>query len=232
MHLIEEFFDDRGAASRAAALHMADTVAAQLAIGGPAAMVASGGSTPIDALQELGRQDLAWERVSIVPSDERWVPRTHKDSNERMLRETLLDGNARAATVLSLYRENETPESASRILEEELEELPLPFCVSLLGMGEDGHFASLFPDGKGDGFESALDPDGERAFVPVTTKSSPHPRITLTLSTLAHSEEVILLIFGDAKKRVYKKAKAANSRLPVARLLHQKRAPVRVIWAP
>ena len=149
-----------------------------------------------------------------------------------MLRETLLDGNARAATVLSLFLENESPESACLVLEDEVEELPLPFCVSLLGMGDDGHFASLFPDGKGKDYKAALDPDGERSFIAVKTAASPHARITLTLSMLAHSEQIILLIFGDTKKRTYTKAKAANSRLPVARLLHQKRAPVRVIWAP
>ena len=71
--------------------------------------------------------------------------------------------------------------------------------------------------------------------MPVTTSASPHPRLTLTLATLSRSDSIILLIFGDEKRRVIERAtsEAGNGgTLPVAHLLRQKRAPVRVLWAP
>ncbi len=105
-----------------------------------------------------------------------------------------------------------------------------PFSASLLGMGEDGHFASLFPDF--DGLQKALDPDNKAACTMVQTAGSPHLRISLTLSALLNSLHIVLLIFGEAKRLVFEAAKAGDSKYPIEALLHHSREPLTVIWAP
>jgi 6-phosphogluconolactonase len=100
----------------------------------------------------------------------------------------------------------------------------------LLGMGEDGHFASLFPDA--DNLQEGLDVDSPQLCIPVHTAASPHPRASLTLSALSRADEIILLIFGDAKRDVYEAASKSTNGSPVSHLLRQKRAPVHVYWAP
>ena len=100
----------------------------------------------------------------------------------------------------------------------------------MLGMGADGHFASLFPDA--DNLATGLDVDAPVACIPVRTEASPYDRISLTLSALSRSDEVVLLFFGDDKREVYERAKDVGNGYPVSRLLVQKRAPVHVYWAP
>ncbi len=97
-------------------------------------------------------------------------------------------------------------------------------------MGEDGHFASLFPDAAN--LEEGLDVDSSELCIPVHTAASPHPRVSLTLSALSRSDEILLLLFGDRKREVYEAAKQTANGYPVFHLLRQKRAPVYVYWAP
>ena len=97
-------------------------------------------------------------------------------------------------------------------------------------MGEDGHFASLFPDAEN--LEEGLDVDSSELSIPVNTAASPHPRVSLTLSALSRSDEILLLMFGDRKREVYEAAKQTANGYPVFHLLRQKRAPVYVYWAP
>ena len=106
----------------------------------------------------------------------------------------------------------------------------LPFACSLIGIGTDGHFASLFPDASN--LEFAMDVECGRLYVPVDTAASPHRRISMTLAGISRSDEVALLFFGDEKLAVYETAKADSNGYPLSRLLRQKRAPVRLFWAP
>ena len=122
------------------------------------------------------------------------------------------------------------PEERCEQLQDELKGLPFPFACSLLGMGEDGHFASLFPDAED--LDKGLITDWQQLWMPVHTAASPHPRVSLTLAALSRSDEIVLLIFGDAKREVIEAAKTPGSKLPVSALLLQKRAPVSVLWAP
>ncbi|MDH3751226.1 MAG: 6-phosphogluconolactonase, partial [Gammaproteobacteria bacterium] len=116
------------------------------------------------------------------------------------------------------------------LLEESIPTLPFPFACSLVGMGEDGHFASLFPDA--DHLDQGLDVDSLHLCLPVKTATSSHPRLTLTLAALSRSDVVVLLFFGDAKRDVYERAKTGPDVYPVSGLLLQKRAPVHLFWAP
>jgi 6-phosphogluconolactonase len=228
--LSEYFLTSRAAAAAATAERLQQALESALATGDKAALVLSGGSSPLATFAALSQKPLPWNRVTITLSDERWVAATEQDSNERMLRETLLTNRAAVARLLPLYRAGTDVDAAPPQLQQEFSALPRPVAATLLGMGEDGHFASLFPDFAG--LQSALSSSSETSFVAVRTAASPHPRISMTLSALLQSREIILLIFGANKRRVYENARAANSTLPVAALLAQARVPLRVIWAP
>ncbi len=223
-------YENRQAASEAAAAHIVAALERRLADGAEAALVVSGGTTPVAAFQSLARQPLSWGSVSILPSDERWVAPEHDDSNEKLVRDTLLIGEAAPATFVPLYAEGTSAEQHVPTLDAKLGALPTPFACSLLGMGTDGHFASLFPDAEG--LAAGLDPDNDARCMSVRTAASPHPRMSLTLSALLDSDSIVLLVFGDEKLAVLDRARSDRDAYPVSRLLQQDRTPVEVFWAP
>lgn len=225
-------FENRSAASAAAASLLAGLVRDALATGprAQASLVVSGGSTPGPCFDLLSGESLDWSRVTVLPSDERWVPADEPDSNEGLIRKRLLRGRAETGKVLSFFRAGLDAEQAPRVIEQDLAQLAQPFSASLLGMGEDGHFASLFPDF--DRLDEALDPDNPVACMMVKTAGSPHLRISLTLSALLNSVHTVMLIFGETKRLVFETAKTGGSTYPVEALLRETRKPLTVIWAP
>ncbi len=227
---MEHFFDNRQEASLAAASRIADALHRRLDVQNAASLVVSGGSTPEQCFAALAHSDIDWSRVGVLPSDERWVPGNHADSNERLVRDKLLVNGAASADLLAFFAEQTTAEQRAAVLDQEIRFLPFPFACALLGMGTDGHFASLFPDAEN--LDEGLDLESGTLCIPVRTESSPYERISLTLAALSRSDEIVLLFFGDDKRVIYDKAKAGNARYPVTRLLRQKRAPVHVFWAP
>lgn len=194
-----------------------------------ASLVVSGGTTPGACFDQLSTTSLDWSRVTVLPSDERWLPATEPDSNENLIRTRLLTANARQGKVLSFYREGIDALQAPSMIEQDLQTIARPFSASLLGMGEDGHFASLFPDFEG--LKNALEPVGEAQCITVQTAGSPYLRISLTLSALLDSEHIILLMFGEAKRQVLELAANGDSPYPVEALLHHARGPLTVFWA-
>ena len=147
-----------------------------------------------------------------------------------MIQRELLIGRAAGASLFPIYQEGLTPQAQCEQLSARLDGLTWPASIALLGMGEDGHIASLFPDAAC--LEKGLDLDNPERCLAVETAASPHPRISLTLSTLVRSREILLLFFGEAKQRVFENARQAGADYPVSSLLRQDVAPVRVIWAP
>jgi 6-phosphogluconolactonase len=208
-----ETFADRSAASHAAAEVLAAALARHLGRSAEAGLAVSGGKTPRQCLGQLADHRLDWGRVRVTVTDERCVPADDPDSNEGMVRRQLLVGPAAAARFL-------------RLPSPELRAFSQPFACVLVGMGEDGHFASVFPDA--DNLDEALDLANTACCLPVRTAASPHPRVSMTLARLVRSDEVVLLAFGTAKRRVLD----APQGYPVGRLLAQTRAPVRLMWAP
>ena len=223
-------YDDRTAASQAAGAHIVAALEQRLAAASDAALVVSGGTTPAATFRYLARQALDWRSVVVVPSDERWVPAEHDDSNEKLVRETFLTDQAANARFMPLYADGVSADEHVDALNRKLKALPSPFACSLLGMGTDGHFASLFPDA--DALASGLDPDFGSCCLAVRTAASPHPRMSLSLSALLDSDSIALLIFGAEKLDVLERARADASAFPVSGLLHQTQTPVEVFWAP
>lgn len=228
--VLEEFCSDRASASLAAAGHLAEALRGQLARQPEAALVVSGGSTPLHCFEALSKAALPWHQVTLVPSDERWVGPDDAASNENMIRQVLMTDRASAARLLPLYDPQATIESRCADLDRSFTALPLPFAAALLGMGADGHFASLFPDA--DNLAAGLADDQTRFCLPIRSRASPYPRVSLTLTALSRSEQIILLMFGSAKQAVYEQARSSDERFPISHLLRQEKTPVRVIWAP
>jgi len=226
--MTEHFFETRLEASTAAAERMRELLANRLANRTAASIVVSGGTSPKECMAALSKTPLDWPRVQVALSDERWVPPDHEDSNEKLVRETLLVNQAASATLLPVYDGDVSPEERCDALQEPLP--VLPFACSLIGVGTDGHFASLFPDAEQ--LALGLDVDSGRLYIPVSTAASPHRRVSMTLAGISRSDEIALLFFGDEKRDVYERAKASPNGEPLSRLLRQKRAPVRLFWAP
>ena len=226
--MTEHFLDTRLEASTAAAERMAELLANRLDNQSQASIIVSGGTSPRDCMAALAKAPLDWQRVQIALSDERWVPPDHEDSNEKLVRESLLVDEAASATLLPVYADGVSPEERCESLQNLLP--VLPFACSLIGIGTDGHFASLFPDAEQ--LALGLDVECGRLYIPVTTAASPHVRISMTLAGISRSDEIVLLFFGDEKLDVYKQAVASSNGGPLSRLLRQKRAPVKLFWAP
>jgi 6-phosphogluconolactonase len=187
---------------------------------GRAFLVATGGRSPGPIYDRLSTADLDWAKVAVTLSDERQVDAHSPNSNARLLRERLFVGAAAKARFLPL---TDYAEPAINQL--------LPFDAVMLGMGEDGHIASLIPGSPV--MATAMDPEGVAlvAESPQGFGSPPVARITLTLSALLQSRAIFLLIAGEAKRQVIADAQAGAD-LPVRAILCQDRVPVRIFWAP
>ncbi len=211
----------------AAAEAIADWLHAGLSENDRASFVGTGGTSPGPVYDLLATLPLPWEQISVTLSDERWVPPTAPDSNARQLRERLLTGEAAAARFIPLWSDAPTAEDAAEAAEMALEDL-FPADVILLGMGEDGHIASLFPGSPV--LEEGLDPFGGSLVIAVPT-GDPAPtveRISLTLHALKQSFLTIVLIRGEAKRRIIEE----RDGLPIHALFRASDMPVRVIWSP
>ncbi|MFT5101793.1 MAG: 6-phosphogluconolactonase [Candidatus Azotimanducaceae bacterium] len=205
-----DVFTNRLLASNSAAHLIFESISAQLQKQERASVMVSGGSTPAVCFEALSKTDLPWSQIDITTTDEREVPPTHPDSNEKMVREKLMISMAASANFIRL--------------EGDMIRALHPFSCTLVGMGEDGHFASLFPDSPQ--LEEGLHSTAE--VIKVSTPSSPYERFSATLNTLCASELIIVLAFGDKKRKLLETPEG----YPIAHLLKQQNVPVRIFWAP
>jgi len=202
-----------------------------IATHGRASLVVSGGSTPLPFFKALSQAELDWSSVDVTLADERWVPEDHKDSNAKFVREQFLTGAASAARFFSLYRNGE-PQMAIGQIQEALSEMIQPFSVVILGMGGDGHTASLFPNT--DGLEAALDLDTHPMLAVLKPATVDQTRITLTRAALLRSRHRYLHITGENKREVLSGALEHDDAnpLPIASFFEKHLPPISVYWAP
>lgn len=199
---------------------------------GAASLVVSGGRTPRQLFEQLRNETLAWSSVWITLADERWVETSAPESNERLVRETLLVGPAEQARFVGLKNPAPTPEAGAEWAMRGLTRVPRPFDVVVLGMGEDGHTASLFPDSMA--LARGLDATAAPACIAVNALAAPHARVSLNLAALLDARRIVLHIEGESKWQVYQRARRPGpaTELPVRAILHQQQVPVDVFWAP
>jgi 6-phosphogluconolactonase len=222
-------FPDREALAHALAGTVADSLARAVSEQGEALLAVSGGTTPARFFDALSRQDIDWRHVTVTLVDERFVPPSSPRSNAALVSEKLLQNRAKAARFVPLFRSGETPEQAADDGEKAFRALPLPFDVLMLGMGSDGHTASLFPDAQGLG--SLLDPASPRIVMPVHAKSAGEPRLTLTLAEIARARFVGLHIEGAEKRQAFE-GTMGGERKPIRAVIDALPEPIEVFWAP
>ncbi len=217
------------------AANLAAVIAAQLAEAlnrrALASLVVSGGHTPYPMYEQLARHKLDWSRVWVTLADERWVDTENADSNERLVRASLL-GQGAAAHFIGLKNDAGRAVDGTAAAWAGLAALPRPFDAVVLGMGEDGHVASLFP-GVAE-LTAGLDPQAPPACIAVQPLAAGHARISLNLAALLQSRRIFVQIIGSLKRRVYEKARAAgpDKDMPIRAVLRQNTVPVAVYWCP
>ena len=219
-------FPDAVALDTQLAADVARALREAIAARGAASLAVSGGSTPRGLFRALARTPLEGSRVSITLVDDRWVNADSPDSNARLVREQLLVGDAAAATFVPLLDATVAPRDGLAAADARLATLPWPLDVALLGMGNDGHTASLFPCA--DETPPLLEADCPARLAIVHPRTAPHARITMTLPALAAARQLWLHIVGDGKRQVLENA-LADGTLPVARVLRAA-AQSRIYW--
>jgi 6-phosphogluconolactonase len=199
---------------------------------GSASFIVSGGKTPTKLFQILRNRDLDWSRVWVALVDERWVETSNPDSNEHLVRTELLRDKAAAAQFIGLKNDAATPDAGASLAWQAFSRVPRPFDLVVLGMGDDGHTASLFPNSPN--LASALDTSSAPACVGMLAPVAPQPRMSLNLSALLDTRQIVILLNGTAKWRTYVSASAPGPvpDMPVRAVLRQTRTPVEVMWAP
>lgn len=222
---IEEFtFTGIEDACRALAADLAACLRDAADARGRASLALSGGRTPRALFPLLAGEDVPWRRVHLTLTDERWVDAGDRDSNERLVRDWLLAGLVPAPQFTGLKTPAPSPLEAIAQCEARLEAVPRPFDAVFLGLGPDGHIASLFPGGEG-----WLNAPGRVAATP----GADHPRMSLTPRALLDSRAIHLLLSGADKKRALRAARAPGpvTDLPLRLILHQDAVPVRLYIA-
>jgi 6-phosphogluconolactonase len=197
---------------------------------GEASLVVPGGSTPGLLFDALSRRDAAWDKVTVTVCDERWAPADPTDSNEHLVRARLLKLRAAGAKFVSMNTKAATAAEGAPVIDAAIAAMRRPFDVTLLGMGADGHVASLFPNSPDLVHALNLDaPDLVRAVTAQGARGSSE-RMTLTLKALIGSRFIALMITGQAKLAAYEHACDPGNELelPVRAVL--RRAPVTTYW--
>ncbi len=223
-------FDNPELLANTLADHVAERLTAAIAsnVHGVATLVVSGGKSPVAFFQALAQKPIQWSKVCISLADERWVPTEDADSNAGLLKRYLFQGPAAQAGFFSLYRPTETLDEAAAATDEALKNLP-KIDVLILGMGDDGHTASLFPNSPN--LTEALSLDTARRCLPMIAPTSPHQRLTMTRPLLASATTPILSISGQAKLETLRTALAGDdlAEMPVRAFLNPS---LEIFWCP
>ena len=228
MNMVE--FENTSALDIELAEKVAALLAADIQARGKASLVVSGGRTPMGFFHLLSQQLLDWSSVTVTLADERWVDADHQDSNEKLVRENLLINEAHQAQFISLKSAAKNAVDAESECEQALASAG-QFTVVILGMGDDGHTASLFPGTEA--LALGLDMNSGRTAIAVTPAAAPHQRMSMTLPRLLNAGQVIIHISGSSKQDVLLAAQNGDNaaELPIRAILGQQVAPLSVYWA-
>ncbi|WP_107495927.1 6-phosphogluconolactonase [Thalassobius sp. I31.1] len=198
------------------AQEIASDLETALEANGKASFAVPGGTTPAPLFDVLCAADIDWANVTVVQTDERWVPDSSPRSNAKLIREHLLADRAAHAKFVSLYNHCENPEDEIEETRAKVADL-LPLSVVLLGVGADMHTASLFPGG--DNLALAIDPAAPLV-MPMRVDSQDEPRITLTEPALNSAMHKHIVVTGAEKKAALEQAQGLSGM----------KAPVTKIW--
>ncbi|MBV6447030.1 6-phosphogluconolactonase [Nitrosomonas sp.] len=187
-----------------------------------ATLVVPGGSTPCHYLPALAKCKLPWDRITVTLSDERWVDVNDDQSNEKLIKQHLLSHLPANTPFIGLKTAHDNPFDAIETLHQRLDSLPLPVGLTVLGLGEDGHIASLFP---------GMNPDvlSTHHCIAVAPPIAPSLRMSLSLEMLASSEQIALVVTGEKKRRLLDRiSEKPDVELPIVWLMQHTRLQVAV----
>jgi 6-phosphogluconolactonase len=190
-----------------------------------ATLALPGGNTPRHYLPALAQCALPWDRITVTLSDERWVDVDNEQSNECLVKQCLMNRLPANAHFAGLKTQHDNPFDAIDEIHQCLDGLPLPLSLTVLGLGEDGHIASLFP---------GMNPDllSTHHCIAVAPPIAPSPRVSLSLAMLAKSEQIALVVTGKNKRRLLDQlSEHPDPKLPIVWLLQRTQAPVMVFEA-
>lgn len=231
---------DADAMATAVAAVIGEAIELAIAARGVAAIALSGGRTPYPAYRRLAELPLEWDRVIVLPSDDRLVAPGHPLSNVTAMRPIFepLGAHVEPLDDLEPAQPNVIldPRAAGRAADQRLRDrLPWPLDFVLLGVGTDGHTASIFP---GEDYDAALDLQTEVRVLGVTPDplppEAPVARVSFSLAAIVAARTVAVAVIGKDKRAVIDQAIAqgANSQFPIGRVLAAVLTPVDLYWAP
>lgn len=230
MPLKQKLYDSVEQLNADFARRIADILTAAINVSGTASLVVSGGRTPQAMFNTLSKMAIDWSKVSITLADERWVGVDDPASNEAMVKSNLLVNHGAAATFIGLKTAHDDARDAIDECSKNLNSIKTPFDVLILGMGEDGHTASLFPCSEQ--ISQGLDLSNDAQYIAVQPTTAPNQRMSLTLKALLNSKNVFLHLTGTSKKQVLETVLADEDELamPIRAVIH--RTNVELVWAP
>lgn len=198
---------------------------------GKASIAVSGGSTPKGFFDLLSKKDIDWSKVTITLADERWVDIYSEDSNTRLVHENLLQNKASEAKFFHLKQGEVLCDEILSDLNIAANNALLPLDVLILGMGEDGHTASIFPCSEQ--VIKALDSNNKSILMKVEPTTAPYQRITFSYASLSQSKNIFLHLCGNNKKQVLNKALAGGDvfDMPIRKFLQTDNIETQIYWA-
>lgn len=225
-------YDDAEEMAAAVAGDIAFVIESAIDARGACVIALSGGKTPIPIYAKLAETKLDWKRVTIIPTDERIVPLGDPLSNVTMIAKTFLPKGARVMPIVSDKAADY--KAAGRSADALMQDLHWPLDLCLLGVGADGHTASIFP---GADFDEAISGPNERRALGVMPDpmpaEAPVPRITLSRAAIVSAKALMIAVTGDAKRKVIEDAvkQGPSSKYPIGRVLADAELPVDIHWS-
>ncbi|UIJ43597.1 6-phosphogluconolactonase [Sphingomonas cannabina] len=226
-------YDDAAEMAEAVAGDLAFVIESAIDARGTAVIALAGGKTPLPIYERLAETKLDWSRVTIIPGDERIVPLGDPLSNVTAIGKVFIPKRARVIPLLSATAPDY--KAAGRAADALLQDLHWPLDLCLLGVGGDGHCASIFP---GPDYDEALNGPKERRALGVMPDplppEAPVPRVTLSRAAIVSARALTIAITGDAKRQVVEDAVkgGASSPYPIGRILADVELPVDIHWSP
>ena len=200
-----------------------------IAENGCASIAVSGGRSPIGLFEELSKINLDWSKVELTLVDERWVDAKNEDSNELLVRKHLIKNKATQIKFFPIKSSAKSVKEGQIFHEQVLQQVKLPFDVIVLGMGDDGHTASLFPCCKE--LTQAMDLKNPQKCIVTKPKSAPYERISLTFATISKAKQLILHLRGSSKLHTFELAMTLKDakKMPIYAFTEQ---PLEIYWSP
>lgn len=227
-----QIFPDAAAWAEACAARLSDALSAALADTGKAVFAGSGGSTPAPIYARMREASLDWSRVVVTLIDERYVPETSPESNAALLKRTLLTGPAASARFVPLYQPSVTVDRAAALAAHALAAEGGHLDAVLLGMGEDGHICSMFPESPT--LRTLLAPKLPPTVLGVPTgrdgRAPGLERLSINLPYLMGARRVVLAITGAAKREVFEREAAGDPAVQPIAALVANGVPLDVLW--